>query len=53
MGPIAKPIDIPPGLIDELVPSLAAMVDDVVEEFERFGLRASCRAGTASRFPAD
>ena len=29
------------GLIDEVVPSLAAMVDDVVVGFEEFGLRAS------------
>jgi hypothetical protein len=35
MGPIAKADGHdPPGLIDEVIPSLAAMVDDVVEGFE-------------------
>jgi hypothetical protein len=35
MGPTAKADGHdPPGLIDELVPSLAAMVDDVVVGFE-------------------
>ena len=45
MGPIAKADGHdPPGLIDELVPSLAAMVDDVVEGFEiRFESQLSRR----------
>ena len=35
MGPIAKADGHdPPGLIDEVVPSLAAMVDDIVVGFE-------------------
>ena len=40
----------PPGLIDEVVPSLAAVVDDVVVGFEDFGLRASCRARNCQTF---
>src|SRR3984885_6663489 len=45
MGPIAKAYGHdPPGLIDEVVPSLAAMVDDVVAGFEdRFESQLSRR----------
>ena len=41
MGPIAKADGHdPPGLIDEVVPSLAAMADDVVVGFEDSVLRS-------------
>jgi hypothetical protein len=46
MGPIAKADgDDPPGLIDEVVPSLAVMVDDVVDlkiRFESQLSRSNC-----------
>ena len=41
-----------PGLGDELVPGVAAVVDDVVVGARTPGSRASCRAGTARRSPA-
>ena len=51
MGPVAKADGRgPPGLIDEVVPSLAAMVDDVVVRFEDSSLRASCRARNCQTF---